>query len=426
MGLHPTEILAGYLKAGKKALQILDDLELYKVELKQFSSVDVIAKSISTAVAAKQFGYEQFLSKLIAEACVAVMPKKPDNFSVDNVRVVKLLGGSVEQSELVRGMVIDRDTEGTVKKVKDAKIAVFLDSVGPPDTETKGTVLLNTADELLKFNLGEEKELEKVIKSLADSGVNVIVTGETVNELSLHFIEKYNMMVLKIQSKHNLRRLTKAVNARPQLELGPVRAEDCGYCANVYVKEFGDKKVTIFQQDDKDVSPVATIILRASADSILNDVEKAIDDGVNVVKAMTKDSRFVAGGGAVDIEIARRLQEFGATSSGLDQYAIKKFAEALEVVPRTLAENAGLPATEIISNLYAAHEKKGSTVGVDIKDGVSDMVKAGVVDLLVTKQFGLKLVTDVVATILRVDQIIVAKPAGGPKLKKEGHWDNQE
>jgi len=139
----------------------------------------------------------------------------------------------------------------------------------------------------------------------------------------------------------------------------------------------------------------------------------------------------VAGGGAAEIELSRRLSEIGSKASGINQYAIKKFAESFEVIPRTLAENAGLPATKTISNLYAAHEKKGAgggpTMGVDIKDGgVVDVAKEGTVDLLVTKLQAIKLATDAVTTILRVDQIIVAKPAGGPKMKKDGHWDDND
>eukprot|EP00456_Euglypha_rotunda_P004197 TRINITY_DN1070_c0_g1_i29.p1 TRINITY_DN1070_c0_g1~~TRINITY_DN1070_c0_g1_i29.p1 ORF type:complete len:327 (+),score=52.85 TRINITY_DN1070_c0_g1_i29:95-1075(+) len=322
-------------------------------------------------------------------------------------------------------MVIDRDTEGTIKKAKEAKVAVFQGSIAPPDTETKGTVLVSSADELMKFNSQEEKEMERVIKDWAAVGVKVVVTGENVDDLAMHFLEKYNMMIVKVQSKHTLRRLCRAIRAKPQLGVGPIGTEALGFCSSVFVKEYGDKKVTIFQQDSAEVG-VSTIILRASTESLLNDVEKAIDDGVNVVRAMGKDGRFCAGGGATEIELARRLAEFGAKSAGLDQYAIKKFAESFEVIPRTLAENAGLGATEIISNLYAAHEKKGISVGVNITEGgIADMQKVGVVDLLMTKLQAIKLITDAVTTVLRVDQIIVAKPSGGPKPKKDGHWDDK-
>lgn len=154
------------------------------------------------------------------------------------------------------------------------------------------------------------------------------------------------------------------------------------------------------------------------------------DDGVNVVKVLGRDGRFVAGAGASDIELARRLSAYGARTSGLEQYSIQKFAEALEVVPRTLAENAGLTAMDVLSQLYAAHEKGDARVGVNIDEGgVKDMTAAPhhIIDLLSTKKQALKLALDAVVTILRVDQIIQAKPAGGPKMQKGGqHWDEED
>jgi T-complex protein 1 subunit theta len=186
---------------------------------------------------------------------------------------------------------------------------------------------------------------------------------------------------------------------------------------------------TIFRQDNKDATQIATVLLRASTNNILNDIERAVDDGVNVIRMMGRDGRFVAGAGAFDIEVARRLTAWGAKAKGLDQYAIKKFAAALEVIPKTLAENAGGVALDIISSLYAAHEKGSLTAGVDIDEvGVRDALSGGILDLLATKKQALALAVDAVVTILKVDQIIMAKPAGGPKIGKRppgaGNWDD--
>jgi T-complex protein 1 subunit theta len=325
-------------------------------------------------------------------------------------------------------MIIPHDVAGHVRKVKNAKIAIFTCSLQAADTETKGTVLIHNADELMKYNIGEEKEIERIIRSIAESGVNVIVTGQTIDDMAQHFIEKHGMMVIKLTSQHELRRLCRATKARPLVQLGPLAKEDIGLCSRVFVREVGSQNVIIFQQDKNDATAISTILLRASTNNILNDIERAVDDGVNVVKAMVKDGRFVAGAGAVDIELARRLTAIGAKSKGLDQYAIKKFAEAFEVVPRTLAENAGLVAVDIISQLYTAHEKNQPNAGVNIEDGgVKDMTKDGILDLLCTKRQAIFLATDAVLTILRVDQIIQAKPAGGPKIpKKQGHWDDED
>jgi len=360
-----------------------------------------------------------------------VMPKTPAQFNVDNVRVCKILGSALTYSEVVKGMVVPHDTMGHVKKVQDAKIAVYSCSIQATDTETKGTVLINNADELKSFNLSEEKQIEVIIKAIADAGVKVVVTGSTIDDMALHFLEKYKLMAIKISSAHELRRLCRAVKAKAHVTMGPPLPESIGFCSSINVREVGAQKITILRQDQKDATQLSTILLRASTHNILNDIERAVDDGVNVVRMMGRDGRFVAGAGACDIELARRLTVFGAKSKGLEQYSIKQFAKSLEVVPRALAENAGLVPLEIISQLYAAHEKNEITTGVDVEEpgGIKDAAKAGIIDLLATKRQGIALAIDAVVTVLRVDQIIQAKPAGGPKLGKRpgaGHWDDDD
>jgi len=195
------------------------------------------------------------------------------------------------------------------------------------------------------------------------------------------------------------------------------------------VREFGLQKVTVFEQGASDHVQVATILLRSSTHNILNDVERAIDDGVNTVRALTRDGRLVAGAGAFEIEVARRLATFSAQAPGLEQYALERFGKALEVVPRALAENAGQVAMDIISQLYAAHEKGQIYAGFNIeKHSVSEVAKEShIVDLLGLKRQAIKLAIDAVLSILRIDAIIQSKPAGGPKGgPKGGHWDDED
>jgi len=232
------------------------------------------------------------------------------------------------------------------------------------------------------------------------------------------FLDKYRILCIKIQSKWELRRLCRAVQATALVRLGAPTPEEMGFCDDVYVKEIGGKKVTIFHQKDEDAA-IATIILRSSTDSVLNDLERAIDDGVNCVKALCKDPKFVAGAGATEIELARQIQAFGEKTPGLDQYAIKKFGEALEIVPKVLAENAGRPFDEVISSLYASHASGKVTMGVqiehEIEENIIDTVEGKIFDHLNTKKSALRLGADAAITVLRVDQLIMAKAAGGPK-----------
>jgi T-complex protein 1 subunit theta len=434
MGLHPSEIIAGYTKAGKKALEILEDLTVWTVEKKDFRDEALLARAMRSAICAKQFGCEDILAPLIAKACLTVLPKNVYNFNVDNVRVCKILGGSLEQSTVIKGMVLKGETQGNpdITEFKNAKIAVFTCSLEPAETETKGTVLIETAEQLMAYNKSEEKEIEEMIRGFKASGISVVVTGGSINDMAQHFLAKFDMMAIKVSSKFELRRLCRAIRARPLVALGAVRQEDAGFASRVRVEIVGMTKICVFEQEEVDDASVATVLLRASTHNILNDVERAVDDGVNIVKAMGKNApcHFIAGGGAADIEIARRLLDVGAKSTGLDQYAIKKFGEALEVIPRTLAENAGQDGMAQIAKLYAAHESGKINMGINIDttgDGaLIDMVENSVLDLAITKKQALILATDAVVTILRVDQIIQAKKAGGPKLPKNGHWDDTD
>lgn len=409
-------------------------------------------------IASKQSGSEDILAPLVAEAVQAVLPKNPAAFNIDNIRVVKIMGGDLSQSRVVRGMVFGREPDGIVKKAKKAKVGVFSCPIDTSQTETKGTVLLHNAKEMLDFSTGEESQLEAAIKELYDSGIRVVVAGSTVGELALHYLNRMNILVIKILSKFELRRLCRVCGATPLARLGAPMPDEMGSIDVVETIEIGGDRVTVFRQDSETaVTRTATIVLRGATQNHLDDVERAIDDGVNVIKAVTRDPRLVPGAGATEMQLIERINAFGDKTPGLPQYAIRKYAEAFEVIPRTLAESAGLDATEILARLYTAHQQRGSvktrhqadesddeesneettgtsesdepywTTGVDLetKDGVLDAVDEEILDLMITKSWAIKLATDAARTVLSVDQIIVARQAGGPKPPsgQNPNWD---
>ncbi|GAO50849.1 T-complex protein 1 [Saitoella complicata NRRL Y-17804] len=425
MGLHPSEITQGYEMAYDFALKVLEELVVYKVA--DLSSKDELIKAIKTAISSKQYGNEDFLADLVADAALTVMPKNPVNFNVDNVRVVKIMGGSLYDSKVVRGMVFARTPEGDVTKASKAKVAVFTCPLDISQTETKGTVLLHNAKEMLDFTKGEENQLEAMVKEIADSGVRVVVTGSSIGELTMHYLNRFGILVVKILSKFDLRRLCRVVGATPLARLGAPMPDEMGSVDVVETVEIGGDRVTVFRQEN-DITKTATVVLRGATQNYLDDVERAIDDGVNVVKAVAKDPRLVPGAGATEMELLKRVMAYGEKTPGLNQHAIKKFAEALEVIPRTLAENAGMDATEVLSRLYAAHHKNDEgVVGVDVedeRDGTVDAKAAGILDVLSMKHWALKLATDATLTVLRIDQIIMSKAAGGPKPPGQNpNWD---
>ncbi|URE36466.1 T-complex protein 1 subunit [Musa troglodytarum] len=398
-----------------ETIEILDELVEKGSETMDARSKEEVVSRMKAAVASKQFGQEQLLCPIIADACIQVCPKNPANFNVDNIRVAKLLGGGLHNSTVVRGMVLKNDAIGTIKRVEKAKIVVFAGGVDTSATETKGTVLIQSAEQLENYAKTEEAKVEELIKAVADSGAKVVVSGAAVGDMALHFCERYKLIVLKISSKFELRRFCRTTGAVALLKLSQPNPDELGYADSISVEEIGGVRVTIVKNEGGGNS-VSTVVLRGSTDSILDDLERAVDDGVNTYKAMCRDSRIVPGAAATEIELARKLKEFSLKETGLDQYAIAKFGESFEMVPRTLAENAGLNAMEIISSLYAEHAAGNIKVGIGLEEGVCKDVSAmNVWDLYLTKFFALKYAADSACTVLRVDQIIMAKPAGGPR-----------
>lgn len=412
MGLHPSEILIGYEKGAKQALELVETLQGYQIQ--NLRDQAELQRCIRTAISSKQYGLEDFLSGLIATASLHTMPENPTKFNVDQVRVQKILGGTIHDSQVIHGMVVLRGSETTVTSVKNAKIAIFNTSIEMQQGETKGTVLLKNADDLLTYTKGEEEQFERFIQGLAEAGVNVVIGSGSISELALHFFEKYKIFTLKLMSKWELKRIAKSVGAVAVVKLGTPTPEELGYADEVSVQEISSQKVTIFRRDE-DENKLSTIVLRGSTYSLLDDAERAIDDGVNTVKSLVKDKRCLPGGGATEIHLSSKIMAYAKTQPGLDQYAIEKFGQAFEIIPRTLAENAGLKAEEIIAKLYA-ETSKSHKFGLDVSDGqVKDVVEASILDSMEVKTWAIKLSVDAVLTILRVDQIIMAKPAGGPK-----------
>ena len=413
-GLHPSEIVEGYEKAAAKALEWMGELVVETSDALDARDVDAVAGRIKGTLSSKQHGFEEKLARVVASACVDVLPKNALNFNVDNVRTTKIPGSSLSDCTVVQGMVIRRGVEGTIRSLKNVKIAVFGCAVDTSTTETKGTVLIKSASELEAYSKGEEAKMEEYIKGIADAGARVVVTGQSFGEMALHFIERYGLMAIKIPSKFELRRLCRATNARGLVKLDRPEADELGFVSSIEVREIGGTQCVVVSQDDH-TSRVATVVLRGSTQSAIDDMERAVDDGVNAFKALTKDSRTVPAGGATEIELAHRLAAYGRKQTGLDQYAIQKFAQVLEVVPRTLAENAGVNATDCVYNLYAAHANGDVNAGVDItgENTSTDLgATQGIYDVFLVKYWALKYAVDAVCTVLRVDTIIMSKFAG--------------
>ncbi|KAK6031201.1 putative T-complex protein 1, theta subunit, partial [Ostertagia ostertagi] len=297
----------------RKALDILPNLVIK--EATDLRDISTVKKLLRSAITSKQYDNEEVIADLVSKACVLTVPKNSFNFNVDNIRICKILGSGVSTS--------------------------------------MGTVLIENAEELMGFAKGEESEVENQVKALADSGVQVVVAAGKFGDLYLHFLNKYKIMAVRLTSKFDLRRLCRTVGAQAQARICAPAVNLLGTCDSVHVKEIGDENVVVF--DNKgERGNVATIIIRGSSQSRIDDVERAVDDAVNTYKCLTKDGRLHSCACAVEIAIARQILRSlpGEKCSGLEQYAIKKFAYALETLPKCLAENAGINLRIILTKLY--------------------------------------------------------------------------
>jgi T-complex protein 1 subunit theta len=423
MGLKPTEIIEGY--------EIARDLVLEKYlpsltanEIKDARVLEQVTPIIRSSVMSKQYGREELLANIIARACISVHAAG-HSFNVDNVRVCKIVGSGVSKIDLVQGMVFKRQVESTLTKVDNAKVVIFTCPVDISATETKGTVLIKSADELRNFSSGEENLFEEQIKAIAESGVNVIVSGGKFGDLAGHYCNKYKIMMVRLQSKFDVRRLAKTVNATVLPKLGAPRVSEIGMCDSVYIDEIGDTPLVVFKQKSTE-SHLATIVVRGSTDNIMDDIERAIDDGVNTYKSLCNDGRIVYGAGATEIELAQELSREALQLPGMEQYAVGKFAEALQSLPAALADNAGIKSNDAVTLLIAAHQNGEKHQGVDIESDspqLFDTKQASLYDLYATKYWGVRYATNAACTVLKVDQIICAKPAGGPKPRENQDWD---
>lgn len=310
MGLTPSEIAEGYELALEKTLEILPSLSCY--EIKNINDENDISKGIKTAIMSKQYGEEDFLSKLVAKACFPIMEDKKA-LNVDSVRVCKILGSGLSASQIIKGMVFKNNVQGDVVKKENAKVAVYTCPIGVPQLETKGTVLIKSAQELQDFSRGEEVLLENQIKAIADAGVDVMVSGAKYGDMAIHYLNKYKIMAVSLTSKFNVRRLCKSVGATALPRMvrknlfyclqyksnsdikciscfqTPPTKEELGQADCVFVDELGDTSVIVFKVEEYK-SKITTIVVRGSTENYMDDIERAIDDGVNTCKAITRVS----------------------------------------------------------------------------------------------------------------------------------------
>ena len=413
-GLEIAAISEGFEKAYNKTMELLDKAETYKVS--DVTNLEDATKFIKPVIGSKLVhGQEEFLAPLVAQACINVVPKEKEKFDVDNVRVAKILGGNLMKSEVIKGMLVVRKTEGSVISCEKCNVGVYNCEFTTKGAETNDQVVFKTADELLNYTKSEEEHMEKIIKEIVDSGVKCIITGGAISNLAIHYLDKYGVMAFRTMSKFELRRIARSIGATLLVKLGAPTKEEMGYADEIKLTEVSSQKCILIRRDSEN-NKISTVVLRGTTNDMLDNLERVVNCGVNAYRAVCKSPVFVAGAGAIDMYLSQKIVEYSREVKSLDQYAIEAFGEAFEVIPRTIMENSGINVNEKLSTLRAKNTRNPN-MGINIKTGdIEDAFQLGVLDHLETKRWSIKHAYNSIRTIIKIDQIIVAKPAGGPNL----------
>ena len=422
--IHPTIIANGYRLAAEKAMKVLNNIA---IEVKKDDD-DLLKKIAATAMTGK--GAEVAINKLseIVVKAVKIVAEEVDGkieVDTDNIKVEKRTGASVEDTELVEGIVLDKEVvhPGMPKRVKNAKILVFNGALEVKETETDAKINITDPEQLRKFIEQEERMIKDMVDKIASVGANVVFCQKGIDDLAQYYLAKAGILAVRRVKQSDIEKIAKATGAKIITDLRDLSSEDLGEAELVEEKKIGDEEM-VFIRGCKNPKAV-TILVRGGTEHIVDEVERSLKDSVKVTKVAIEDGKIVAGGGAPEIEVSLRVREWAPSLGGREQLAAEAFASALEVIPRALAENAGLDPIDILVELRRAHEQGNAYAGVDVFSGkVVDMRERGVLEPLRVKKQAISSATEVAIMILRIDDVIAAK--GLEKEKEKGRETETE
>ena len=410
--VHPTVIASGYRQAAAKAREILNSLA-FDVSLKDEALLKEFAVTAMTGKGAEAVGEK--LADLCVKAIKAVVDEN-GKVDVDDIKVEKKVGGTIGDSELIEGIVVDKERihPNMPKTVKNAKIALLDCPLEIEKTEIDAKIEITSPDQLQSFLDQEEKMLKDMVDKIKKTGANVVFCQKGVDDLVQHYLAKAGIMAARRVKESDLKKLAKRTGARVSTSIDELAKDDLGDAGLVEERKIGDESM-IFVEKCKDPKAVS-MILRGGTEHVVDELDRAIHDALRVVGVVVEDKKYVVGGGACEVELALRLKEFASTVGGREQLAIEAFAEAMEVIPRTLAENAGLDPIDTLVSLRSKHEGKNGmkTAGINVFTGDAvDMKKEKVVEPLRVKTQAVSGASEAAIMILRIDDVIAASKLSG-------------
>ena len=416
-GVHPTAISNGYRRAAQESLRLLDRIGR-PIKRSDTSALKSIAITSMTGKSSE--ANADFLANLTVKSVRSVAEGKGDNTSVDrgNIKIQKKQGGSIGDTELISGIILDKEpvNAGMPRKVDKAKVALIDAPLEIKKTEIESKIQINDPSQIQAFLDQEESTIKKMVESIKKSGATVLVCQKGIDDLAQHYLSKFGIMAIRRAKKSDIEALSKATGGNVISNIESMSKSDLGFAGLVEVRKIGDDDMT-FITDCKNPKAVS-ILVRGGSEHVIDEIERNLDDAIGVVSLVVKDGKIVTGGGATEIELALRLRKFAPRVGGREQMAIESFSQAVEVVPNTLAENAGLDVIDTLMSLRKAHTKKGRNAhaGLDAYTGkVVNMRSRNVVEPLRVKTQAISSATDVATMILRIDDVIASKQPEGPE-----------
>jgi thermosome len=413
--IHPTIIVQGYRKAVDKAIEALDKLAINvdiddRETLKKVSMTSMGSKAVGDA--------RSHLSDITIEAVKMIAEKRGDQIvaDIDNIQRVKKEGKSLYDTQLIKGIIIDKEivNAGMPKRVENAKIALLDSPLEIEKTEFSAEIRIRDPTQMQAFLNKEESMLKDMVAKVKKSGATVLFCQKGIDDMAQHFLAKEGILVARRVKQSDMEKLARATGGKVITKLDDMKSTDLGEAGLVEERKVGDDKM-IFVEKCKEPRSVA-ILIRAGLERMVDEADRAMNDALSVVADVVKENKIVAGGGATEAEVAKVLRGFATKVGGREQLAIEAFADSLEIVPKTLAENAGLESIDILVGLRAAHEKKnGHLMGVDVFKGkIVNSYESGVVEPLKVKEQAMKSAAEVASMILRIDDVIAStKPKEG-------------
>ncbi|MFW6040273.1 MAG: thermosome subunit alpha [Thermoplasmatota archaeon] len=408
--LHSSTIANGYKLASEKAIDILEELK-QEIDIEDERILKNIA---STAMTGKSIEVnKEHLADLAVAAVKHIVEKTDEGYEadIDNIKIVKKAGASADKTELIRGIVLDKQRvhDSMPKEIKNAKIALLNTSLEIKKTETKTSIEITSPDQLQKFIDEEEESIKRMVEQIKDSGANVLLCQKDIDDLAQYYLAKEGILAVESISKSDMKKLAKATGGHVVNNLSDLEKEDLGKAGIVHEKTIsGDHMV--FIEDTKEPRAVS-VLLRGGTDHIVDEIDRAIHDALKVVSVAIEDGAILPGGGATEIELSNRIKEFAGTVKGREQLAAEAFAESFTIIPRTIAENAGIDGIDILMDLNAVHERDGlKNHGINLDSGdTEDMVEAGIIEPFRVKKQAIISAREAANMILRIDDVIASK-----------------